>query len=88
MVPEENWPEELIPPHPRISISHLVSTAPDQLAALVGNEASLDALTEKAKNGDRKAFLNLIKIHTKVFPFGEDDAKEPPLYIPTLSAGA
>lgn len=79
--------EELLPPGMDSSFYSSVEdflTSSDQIAAITGNAPSMDALVEKAKNGDHGAFISLIKIHTSLFPLAY--LKPGAFYIPSLRA--
>jgi len=59
-------------------------TSLDQWAAVTGNASSMDALADKAKDGDKRAFMLLIKFHTFISPTTR--LKPDALYIPSLYA--
>ena len=54
------------------------------MALQVGNKPSMEELIRKAKKGNKKSFLDLIKIKTSAHPF--DDKEDSTLIIPYIKA--
>lgn len=81
-IPPE-W-EELVPDHPDISLSDVLNNAEDTMALQVGNKPFMEELIRNAKKGDKKSFLDLIKIKTSVRTL--DDKEDSNLIIPYISA--
>jgi ABC-type Zn uptake system ZnuABC Zn-binding protein ZnuA len=79
--------EGIIPPGMDPSLYSSVEdylTRSDQAAAVFGNSPSMDSLVEKAKDGDHRAFMSLIKINTSLFPLAY--LKSDAFYFPSLYA--
>ena len=86
-VPSDPIPPEwldLVPDHSNTSLSDVFNTAEDTMALLVGKKSSMEELIRKAKKGDKKSFLDLIKIKTSAHPF--DDKEDSTLIIPYIKA--
>ena len=86
-VPSEPIPPEwldLVPDHPEITLPDILNNADDSTAVIIGNQPSMEELINNAKKGDKKSFLNLIKINTFAHPF--DDKEDSTLIIPSISA--
>lgn len=86
-VPSDPIPPEwldLVPDHSNTSLSDVFNTAEDTMALQVGNKPSMEELIRKAKKGDKKSFLDLIKIKTSAHPF--DDKEDSTLIIPYIKA--
>jgi len=75
---------DLVPDHPDITLSDVLNNAEDTMALQVDNKPSMEELINNAKKGDKKSFLNLIKINTFAHPF--DDKEGSNLIIPSISA--
>lgn len=75
---------DLVPDHSNTSLSDVFNTAEDTMALQVGNKPSMEELIRKAKKGDKKSFLDLIKIKTSAHPF--DDKEDSTLIIPYIKA--
>ena len=86
-VPSDPIPPEwldLVPDHSNTSLSDVFNTAEDTMALQVGNKPSMEELIRKAKKGNKKSFLDLIKIKTSAHPF--DDKEDSTLIIPYIKA--
>ncbi|MBT5469436.1 MAG: hypothetical protein HOK41_02420 [Nitrospina sp.] len=86
-VPSEPIPPEwldLVPDHPEITLPDILNNAEDSIAVIIGNQPSMEELINNAKKGDKKSFLNLIKINTSAHPF--DDKEDSTLIIPYIKA--
>ena len=86
-VPSDPIPPEwldLVPDHLNILLSDVLNSAEDTMALQVGNKPSMEELIRKAKKGDKKSFLDLIKINTSAHPF--DDKEDSTLIIPYIKA--
>ena len=86
-VPSDPIPPEwldLVSDHSNTSLSDVFNTAEDTMALQVGNKPSMEELIRKAKKGDKKSFLDLIKIKTSAHPF--DDKEDSTLIIPYIKA--
>jgi len=75
---------DLVPDHSNTSLSDVFNTAEDTMALQVGNKPSMEELIRKAKKGNKKSFLDLIKIKTSAHPF--DDKEDSTLIIPYIKA--
>jgi hypothetical protein len=86
-VPSDPIPPEwldLVPDHLNILLSDVLNSAEDTMALQVGNKPSMEELIRKSKKGDKKSFLDLIKINTSAHPF--DDKEDSTLIIPYINA--
>jgi hypothetical protein len=86
-VPSEPIPPEwldLVPDQAEITLSDIFNNAEESTAVIIGNKSSMEELINNAKKGDKKSFLNLIKINTFAHPF--DDKEDSTLIIPSISA--
>jgi hypothetical protein len=75
---------DLVPDHPDISLSDVLNNAEDSSALIIGNKPFMEELINQAKKGDKKSFLDLIKLNTflVLLEYKEDST----LIIPSISA--